>query len=114
MRIYHGARDAAGGRVWVLAPQGVTRLAPRGVALQNAIDWGRPGPSAHELAWALIEDCTGDPQLADDWHACFSHTVVAHLPRRWFSLSAESILLVLEAIRRTERAPGTYPKVDRR
>jgi Family of unknown function (DUF6166) len=96
-RAYRGERLPTGSRVYVLGPAGAERLAPRSRSSLWSYSWGRHGAGSQELAWALIRDATGDPQLADDWYVDLSIELVSRLPSDEFELRASDVVAWLEA-----------------
>jgi hypothetical protein len=63
-----------------------------------ALDWGFFGNGPTQLALALIADATNDDQKALRHMEAFKQRIVASLPRPRFTLSRETVLLVLTAI----------------
>jgi uncharacterized protein DUF6166 len=96
-RLYVGERGPAGGRVWVVTPNGVATLPARRDEPLSSFGWGRHGTLARELAWAMLHDCTGDRRIADDWCGDLGREIVGRLPREAFSLDANDLVGWLEA-----------------
>jgi hypothetical protein len=83
--------------VYVLGPDGVEWLAPRGCSSLRSYSWGCHGAGSQELAWALIRDATGDRQLADDWYLDLSIEIVSRLDSDEFELLASDVVTWLDA-----------------
>jgi uncharacterized protein DUF6166 len=91
-RRYVGTRLAAGPAVAIVDAAGRRALPSRSQHSWSSFTWGRSGVLARELAWALLNDSTGDTCLADAWSADFSSQIVAHLPHEGFELFSEDIV----------------------
>lgn len=110
-RCYVGQRSPAGFRVLVVDESGSHSLASRTRDPLWSFSWGRAGASARELAWSIIRDCSGDPQLADDWCGAFTAEVIARLPRNAFRIGSLDVLDWLhdDAVLAFRRAPTPLP-----
>ena len=95
-RIYRGERLPTGRRVYILGPHGTEQLAPRSRSPLWSFSWGSHGVGAQELAWAVINDATGDCRLADDWYLDLSVEIVSRLPADEFQLTARDVVNWLE------------------
>jgi hypothetical protein len=95
-RVYRGERLPAGPRVYILGPRGPEQLAPRTRLPLWSFSWGCHGVGAQELAWAVINDATGDRRLADDWYLDLSAEIVSRLPADEFQLTATDVVNWLE------------------
>jgi hypothetical protein len=111
-RAYRGERLPTGRRVYVLGPDGAERLVPRSRSSRGPYSWGFHGAGAHELAWALIRDATGDRQLADDWYRDLSIEIVSQLDADEFELRASDVVPWLEAS--TLYPSGWWPSAEAR
>lgn len=111
MKTYSGRRDRDGKtHVWVVNDGVTAPLDPR-FDLANksptGFEWGYGGSGPAQLAIAIIADATGDDAKALRCCQAFKFRVLASLDReRSWSLTRETVLLILAAIERDTAAHG--------
>ena len=95
MAFYIGRRGEIGLEV---LGAGRMPLRPRPeIGVRAAFEWGRPGPGADALAFALLADHLGDDQAALQLYRDVSDGIVARLPFDGWTLGGEDIDRVLAA-----------------
>lgn len=82
----------------------VAQLSPTG------FEWGYGGSGPHQLALALLLDVTSDPQRAYHAHHAFTASVIAHLPRKEWTLTSRRILSWLSAWENTGVKEAVSPR----
>lgn len=95
-RVYVGHWDASGRRVVVESADGVRALPHPDRSSRVGFVWGRPGPGALDLAYAILEDTTGSPTLAERLARDLSWGVISRLPADTFRLSEHDVRAWLE------------------
>ena len=79
---------------------------PRPTVAVATFDWGYDGIGPSQLALAMLADATGDDQRALKNLLAFKRRMIGSLPRLRWTVSRETVLLVLNAIERDESRPA--------
>ncbi len=96
MKIYTGKRTANGTRVVVRAATPVDQVARYELPhierhSPDGFEWGFEGSGPMDLAYAILSDFVS-PSLADAAYRPFAHQVIASLPNREWTITAEQII----------------------
>jgi hypothetical protein len=109
---YEGCRTKAGPIVTVNGDP----LDPRQDLYSHSPDgfeWGYPGSRPAQLALAILADHLGDDEQAINLHQRFKWALIAKLPERKWTLTAEQIDQVIQRIR-DEETKGECGSTERR
>ncbi len=88
MKVYRGDRTIDGVVVTVDDAPLPERL-DVGALSDDGFEWGFEGPSAAQLALAILVDHLGDPQSALALHRLFMEEIVANFANEWVLTSAD-------------------------